>query len=131
MRISDWSSDVCSSDLASRDDDSFAVFRLPDGAYAGGFRIRGGAIDGTEDTDGIALHAGDFGEAWPGGLFAAQDGKNRDDTDEKAPQNFKLVPLGDISRALGLGATRNWERQLWGGGMRYRTSRNIRENGVE
>src|SRR3546814_12567902 len=41
---------------ASQDDDSFAVFRLPDGAYAGGFRIRGGAIDGTEDTDGIALH---------------------------------------------------------------------------
>src|SRR3546814_18634256 len=40
---------------ASQDDDSFAVFRLPDGAYAGGFRIRGGAIDGTEDTDGIAL----------------------------------------------------------------------------
>ena len=92
---------------ASQDDDSFAVFRLPDGAYAGGFRIRGGAIDGTEDTDGIALHAGDFGEAWPGGLFAAQDGKNRDATDEKAPQNFKLVPLGDILRALGVGANRN------------------------
>src|SRR3546814_5706620 len=68
---------------ASQDDDSFAVFRLPDGAYAGGFRIRGGAIDGTEDTDGIALHAGDFGEAWPGGLFAAQDGQNRDAKEDR------------------------------------------------
>ena len=86
---------------ASQDDDSFAVFRLPDGAYAGGFRIRGGAVDGTEDTDGIALHPGDFGQAWPGGLFAAQDGRNRDAAGERAPQNFKLVPLGDILRVLG------------------------------
>ena len=86
---------------ASQDDDSFAVFRLPDGAYAGGFRIRGGTIDGTEDTDGIALDPGNFGSDWPGGIFAAQDGKNRDAAGERAPQNFKLVPLGDILRALG------------------------------
>lgn len=96
---------------ASQDDDSFAVFHLPGGAYAGGFRIRGGAIDGTEGTDGIALDARDFGEAWPGGLFAAQDGKNRDvgadGKEERAPQNFKLVPLRDILQALGDGANRN------------------------
>lgn len=92
---------------SSQGDNSIAVFRLPDGAYVGGFRIEGGAIDGTEDTDGIALHSGDFGEAWPGGLFVAQDGKNReigaDGKDAKAPQNFKLVPLGAILAAIGEG----------------------------
>ena len=47
----------------------------------------------------------DFGEGWPGGLFVAQDGKNRDlgadGKDAKAPQNFKLVPLGEILTAIG------------------------------
>ena len=86
---------------SSQGDDSIAVFRLPGGAYAGAFRIRGGAIDGTEDTDGIALHAGDFGKDWPGGLFVAHDGKNRDADGKKAPQNFKLVPLGAILAAIG------------------------------
>ncbi len=85
---------------ASQDDDSFAVFHLPGGAFAGGFRIRGGPIDGTEDTDGIALHPGDFGPDWPGGIFAAQDGNNRGAAGEPAPQNFKLVPLGRILSAL-------------------------------
>lgn len=85
---------------SSQGDNSIAVFRLPDAAYVGAFRIAGGPIDGTEDTDGIALHPGDFGKDWPGGLFAAQDGKNRNDADEKAPQNFKLVPLGTILRAV-------------------------------
>lgn len=85
---------------ASQGDNSFAVYRLPEGTYAGSFRIAGGPIDGTEDTDGIALHSGDFGKDWPGGLFVAQDGKNRTAADEKAPQNFKLVPLANILATL-------------------------------
>lgn len=85
---------------ASQGDNSFAVYRLPSADYVGSFRIAGGTIDGTEDTDGIALHGGDFGKAWPGGLFVAQDGKNRDANDKKAPQNFKLVPLGAILQQI-------------------------------
>jgi len=88
---------------SSQGDNSIAVFRLPGAEYVGAFRINGGGVDGTEDTDGIALHAGDFGEDWPGGLFVAQDGKNRDAAGEKAPQNFKLVPLGAILAALDEG----------------------------
>lgn len=89
---------------ASQGHDSFAVFRLPQGIYAGGFRIGGGAIDGTEGTDGIALSGEDFGPQWPGGLFVAQDAKNRG-TDRKgrayrAAQNFKIVALGDIVARL-------------------------------
>jgi 3-phytase len=85
---------------ASQGDDSFAVYRLPAADYVGSFRISGGVIDGTEDTDGIALHGGDFGKAWPGGIFVAQDGKNYTAAGEKAPQNFKLVPLGTILERL-------------------------------
>jgi 3-phytase len=85
---------------SSQGDNSFAVFGLPDVTYIGSFRIAGGAVDGTEDTDGIAIHPGDFGKDWPGGLFVAQDGKNRDAADEKAPQNFKLVPLAQILAVL-------------------------------
>jgi len=85
---------------SNQGDDSYSVFHVPDGAFVGSFRIRGGAIDGTEETDGIALHAGNFGPRWPGGLFVAHDGKNRDEKGRKAPQNFKLVPLGAILAAL-------------------------------
>lgn len=92
---------------SSQGNDSFAAFRLPGGQFAGSFRIAGGAIDGTEDTDGIALQTGNFGPAWPGGLFVAQDGKNRDAAaggkPANAPQNFKLVPVDAIVRALGEG----------------------------
>ena len=40
------------------------------------------------------------GQAYPNALFVAQDGRNRDASGDKAPQNFKLVPLGDILRAV-------------------------------
>ncbi|MBA4751030.1 MAG: phytase [Sphingopyxis sp.] len=88
---------------SSQGDNRFAVFRLPDGMYVGGFRIAGGAIDGTEDTDGIAVHPGDFGTEWPGGLFVAQDGKNLAADGKKAAQNFKLVPLAAILKVIGNG----------------------------
>ncbi len=42
---------------------------------------------------------GDFGPAYPGGLFIAQDGHNG----TKA-QNFKLVAWEDIVKAMGLSA---------------------------
>ena len=65
--------------------------------YAGRFRIGGGAIDGTSDTDGIELALGDFGPAYPQGLFVAQDGDNAPDT-----QNFKYVSWAKVKAALGL-----------------------------
>lgn len=87
---------------SSQGNDSFSVFRLPDGEFVGGFRIAGGTIDGAEDTDGIALDPRPLGSLFPGGLFVAQDGKNRETVDAKpAPQNFKLVSLRDILAALG------------------------------
>jgi 3-phytase len=82
---------------SSQGSDSFIVYRLVDDTYVGRFRIAGGEIDGTSHTDGIELAIGDIGEAFPGGLFVAQDDDNR-----PQPQNFKLVSWEDILRALKL-----------------------------
>ena len=64
---------------------------------AGRFRIGAGAFGATEETDGIELAPGNFGRAYPAGLFIAQDGDNT-----PAAQNFKLVSWRDVQRALRL-----------------------------
>ncbi|MCI4591173.1 phytase [Sphingobium sp. BYY-5] len=83
--------------VSSQGDNAYVLYRLPDDRYVGRFRIVDGAIGGSEETDGIELMLGDFGPAYPGGLFVAQDGHNA-----AAAQNFKLVAWDDIAKALGL-----------------------------
>lgn len=82
---------------SSQGDNAYAIFRLPGMEPLGRFRIGKGKFGATEETDGIALDSGDFGAAFPGGLFVAQDGMN-------APraQNFKLVSWEAVRKALGL-----------------------------
>lgn len=72
---------------SSQGDNAYALFDLKSAAPRGRFRIAAGRFGATSDTDGIELMLGDFGPAFPRGLFIAQDGDN-------APraQNFKLVP---------------------------------------
>lgn len=83
--------------VSSQGDNAYTLYHLPDGAYAGRFRIGAGRFGSTSETDGIGLVLGDFGPNYPGGLFVAQDGDN-------APQaqNFKLVAWEAIVKALGL-----------------------------
>lgn len=83
--------------VSSQGDNAYTLYRLPAVTYAGRFRIGGGAIDGTSDTDGIELALGDFGPAYRQGLFVAQDGDNAPDT-----QNFKYVSWAKVKTALGL-----------------------------
>ena len=83
--------------VSSQGDNAYTLYRLPGVTYAGRFRIGGGAIDGTSETDGIELALGDFGPDYPKGLFVAQDGDNAPDT-----QNFKYVSWAKIVKALGL-----------------------------
>jgi 3-phytase len=80
---------------SSQGDNSFTIYRLPDMAFAGRFRIAKGKYGSVEETDGIALALGDFGPAFPGGLFVAQDGEN-----QPRAQNFKLVPWATITGAV-------------------------------
>ena len=81
--------------VSSQGDNAYALYRLPDLAPAGRFRIAGGAIGSTEETDGIALAQGAFSRAYPDGLFVAQDGDNAPDA-----QNFKLVSWAEILKAI-------------------------------
>jgi 3-phytase len=83
---------------SSQGDSAYAVWNLRDGAYRGRFRIVAhGGVDGTSDTDGIEIVAGDFGPDFPGGLMVAQDGDN-----SPQAQNFKLLSWRAVEKALGL-----------------------------
>lgn len=80
---------------SSQGDNAYAVYRLPGMEPAGRFRIAAGKVGATEETDGIALHLGNFGPDYPAGLFIAQDGHNG-----AAAQNFKLVSWADVLAGL-------------------------------
>tara|TARA_B100000378_G_scaffold152949_1_gene123337 strand:+ start:3698 stop:4735 length:1038 start_codon:yes stop_codon:yes gene_type:complete len=80
---------------SSQGDNAYAVYRLPDMAPLGRFRIAQGAFGSTEETDGIELDNRSFGPDYPQGLFIAQDGIN-----PPHAQNFKLVSWGAILSAL-------------------------------
>lgn len=82
---------------SSQGDNAFALYRLPDMAPAGRFRVTADRFGSVEETDGIALTSGSFGRSFPNGLLIVQDGKN-------APlaQNFKLVSWREVMRALRL-----------------------------
>ncbi|RKF18306.1 phytase [Altericroceibacterium spongiae] len=82
---------------SSQGDNAYAVYALPDLAFAGRFRIAEGTFGSTEETDGIEVKGGSFGDSYPDGLFIAQDGENGD-----RAQNFKLASWADISKALSL-----------------------------
>ncbi|WP_116970305.1 phytase [Blastomonas sp. UPD001] len=82
---------------SSQGDHAYAVFDTANGKLLGRFRINGGALDGTSETDGIELAVGDYGPGFEQGVFIAQDGDNGAGT-----QNFKLVSWGAILAALGL-----------------------------
>ncbi len=63
-------------------------------AYVGTFRIADGAVDGVNDTDGIEAMNASLGDAFPKGLFVAQEGSN---IGPAANQNYKLVPWEAIA----------------------------------
>ena len=81
---------------SSQGDNAYTLYRLADERFAGRFRIGQGRFGSTQETDGIAVMAGDFGPAFPHGLMVAQDGDN------SPAQNFKLVGWGRVKAALKL-----------------------------
>lgn len=80
---------------SSQGDNTYMRYALPSMTPAGRFRIAAGQFGATEETDGIEAKRGNFGPAFPGGIFIAQDGIN-----EARAQNFKMVPLDEIEKAL-------------------------------
>ncbi|MBK5287205.1 MAG: phytase [Acidimicrobiia bacterium] len=77
---------------SSEGNNSYSVYRRSGpNAFVQRFDIRGGLIDGAEDSDGIDVTTANLGPAFPDGIFVAQDRSNDDGN-----QNFKLVPWGGI-----------------------------------
>ncbi|MBC2778339.1 phytase [Parasphingopyxis marina] len=83
---------------SSQGDSAYAVYALPDYRYVGRFYVAdGNGIDGTTETDGIAISTANLGPQFPGGLMVVQDGMTPAGT-----QNFKLIDWRAIRAALGL-----------------------------
>lgn len=77
---------------SSQGRNEYTVYTRTDNAYLATFSIGdAGGIDGTSDTDGIDVTTASLGDAFPAGLFVAQDSKN-----PGSNQNFKLVSLDAI-----------------------------------
>ncbi|WP_428740895.1 phytase [Tenacibaculum sp.] len=88
--------------LSSQGNNSYAIFDRITNQYLGSFSLKdGGAIDGTNDTDGIDATSVNFGSQYPKGFFIAQDGANTQNKDS-LHQNFKLVDWQKISKSLNL-----------------------------
>lgn len=81
--------------VSSQGDNAYAAYSVADDRYVGRFRVGPGALGATSETDGIAAWAGDFGPAFPQGIFIAQDGDNL-----PAAQNFKIVDWRKVKAAL-------------------------------
>lgn len=93
---------------SSQGDYTYSVYDTSRGdRWTGAFRVAAGpAIDGSEETDGIASSALPMGPAFPHGLFVAQDGYNAPGAGEsgdgdRTDTNYKLVDLSAVLRAAG------------------------------
>ncbi len=92
---------------SSQGDNAYALYEVPSFKPAGRFRIGAGVVGSTEETDGIAVNTGSFGNDFAGGLFIAQDGQNA-----PAAQNFKLVSWREaLAAAKASAATKRQRHQ--------------------
>lgn len=71
---------------------SYAIFEKGgDNRYLGNFKIKkADAVDGVEETDGLAVINVGLGSKYPHGLLVVQDGFNTEGGKD-LPQNFKLI----------------------------------------
>ena len=87
---------------SSQGNNSYAIFAVQEGyPHLGSFQLSThGSIDGTEETDGIAISSQNFGKPYEEGIFVAQDGNNSQPTGSKVAQNFKWTAWTAIEQML-------------------------------
>ena len=87
--------------VSSQGDNSYAVYKATAPYnYVGSFRVGLNSehtIDGTSETDGIAINGAPLGKQYPHGLLVIQDGFN---LMPSQPQNFKYVSWEDVIGVL-------------------------------
>jgi len=75
---------------------SYAIFNLSDGnQYVKSFVVENGAIDGSEETDGIDITHLSCGKKYPHGILVVQDGFNTNGKINET-QNFKIVSASKL-----------------------------------
>ncbi|WP_413663429.1 phytase [Microbulbifer sp. CNSA002] len=86
--------------ISSQGNDSYALFSRSGNEFITHFRVGVNlqlGVDGSSETDGLAVTSSALGAEYPRGLLVVQDGRNRMPS---AAQNFKLVDWRDINRLL-------------------------------
>lgn len=89
--------------VSSQGNYSYSVFdRLPPFTYRGSFVVLDrpdGSVDGSQETDGLAVTSVPLGPDFPLGLLVVQDGFNTLPTDG---QNFKFISWQEVAKSLTL-----------------------------
>lgn len=89
--------------LSNQGANRYAVYRREGAnAYVGSFELVDDAatgIDGTSETDGLAVTSRPLGARFPDGLLVVQDGRNLPPGEN---QNFKFASWRDVAKALGV-----------------------------
>lgn len=86
--------------VSSQGDNAYVLYDRVTNEYLGRFRVKANAalsIDGSSETDGLAVTSANLGGAFDQGLLVVQDGRNRMPS---ARQNFKLVPWRAVEEGL-------------------------------
>lgn len=84
---------------SSQGNNSYAVYTREGGnEFVTRFSVKpGDLIDGSEETDGIEAVSANLGDAFPDGVFIAQDGYN---APKGSAQNFKIVDWREIATVI-------------------------------
>ncbi len=88
--------------VSSQGNNSYVLYNLEDMSFVGNFRVKANyqlGIDGTSETDGLAVSNFNFGQEYSSGMLVVQDGRN---VMPNKPQNFKLISWQDVAESLSL-----------------------------
>lgn len=86
--------------VSSQGDNSYVLYDISDDRFVGRFQVAANVaadIDGTSETDGLAVTSQPLGELFPRGMLVVQDGRNRMPRER---QNFKYVSWSSIESVL-------------------------------
>lgn len=86
--------------VSSQGDNAYVLYDRQTNEYIGRFRVKTNAelsIDGSSETDGLAVTSANLGGVFDQGLLVVQDGRNRMPASR---QNFKLVPWASVMTGL-------------------------------
>ncbi|MCH9813060.1 MAG: phytase [Epsilonproteobacteria bacterium] len=83
---------------SSQGENGYAVYLRENGKYLGKFQIIDGEIDGTSETDGIAVTSSSIGSQFSKGILVVQDGEDLPSN----RQNFKIIDMQKVLNTLQL-----------------------------